>query len=342
MPPTPAMQALIEQIYHIFRRYPAPKQFVVCCEYCLSQQEQKALRNTSLRAIPYSLINAWNSSPGPDPQNSDEVRYFLPRLLEFVAQGQFDNIHEVFSLRRINLASKENWREDEREILQQFACQYMTDWVSGDEAVELQYKLEMFFRLYIPPVILGFVIVPLLVWPTVIALAVLIFTLTFLAEIIFSFPLLVVRISLQELQLELLVEYALFFSVMGGIGWQFSRRTPPELKNRLHCWLVFSPVYFWLILSNFILYISPEKSALLENIRNFFLTFVWLPLNFSPFWPQPWTDFVGPISAQLGFALGYYCQWRSKNRSHRKKWGDWVTCLSLAILALGPLFNYLQ
>lgn len=40
MHPTPAMQALIEQIYHIFRRYPAPKQFV-CCEYCLSQQEQK-------------------------------------------------------------------------------------------------------------------------------------------------------------------------------------------------------------------------------------------------------------------------------------------------------------
>ncbi|MDM6787943.1 hypothetical protein QUG17_01270, partial [Escherichia coli] len=71
-------------------------------------------------------------------------------------------------------------------------------------------------RLYIYPVIFGFVIVPLLVWPTVIALAVLIFTLTFLAEIIFSFPLLVVRISLQELQLELLVEYALFFSVMGG------------------------------------------------------------------------------------------------------------------------------
>ncbi len=84
MHPTPAMQALIEQIYHIFRRYPAPQQFVVCCEYCLSQQEQKALRNTSLRAIPYSLINAWNSSPGPDPQNSDEVRYFLPCLLEFV------------------------------------------------------------------------------------------------------------------------------------------------------------------------------------------------------------------------------------------------------------------
>ncbi len=54
MQPSPAMQALIEQIYHIFRRYPVPQKFVVCCEYCLSQQEQKALRSTSLRAIPYS------------------------------------------------------------------------------------------------------------------------------------------------------------------------------------------------------------------------------------------------------------------------------------------------
>ncbi len=64
MQPSPAMQALIEQIYHIFRRYPVPQKFVVCCEYCLSQQEQKVLRSTSLRAISYSLINAWNSSPG--------------------------------------------------------------------------------------------------------------------------------------------------------------------------------------------------------------------------------------------------------------------------------------
>ncbi|MCB2259029.1 hypothetical protein [Escherichia albertii] len=146
MQPSSAMQALTEQIYLTFRRYPVPQQFVVCCEYCLSQQEQKALRSTSLREIPYSLINAWNSSPGPDLQNSDEVRYFLPRLLEFVAQGYFDNIHEVFTLRRINLASKENWRADEREILQQFAYQFMVDWVSGDEVVELQYMLEMFFR----------------------------------------------------------------------------------------------------------------------------------------------------------------------------------------------------
>lgn len=59
MQPSPAMLNLIEQIYHTFRRYTVPKQFVVCCEYCLNKQQQKALRLTSLRAIPYALLNDW-------------------------------------------------------------------------------------------------------------------------------------------------------------------------------------------------------------------------------------------------------------------------------------------
>ncbi len=41
-------------------------------------------------------------------------------------------------------------------------------------------------RLYIPPLILGFVIVPLLVWPTVVALAACVITLSFMGEILFS------------------------------------------------------------------------------------------------------------------------------------------------------------
>lgn len=151
MQPSPAMLNLIEQIYHTFRRYTVPKKFVVCCEYCLNKQQQQALQQTSLRAIPYSLLNDWNSSPGPDPQNSDEVRYFLPRLLEFVAHGQFDCVCEDFSLRRINLADKTQWRADERAILERYARQFMADWVSGEEVVELQRMLKMFYHADIAP-----------------------------------------------------------------------------------------------------------------------------------------------------------------------------------------------
>ena len=189
-------------------------------------------------------------------------------------------------------------------------------------------------RLYIPPLILGFVIVPLLVWPTVVALAACVITLSFMGEILFSIPLMFRRISLLEFQLGLLAEYALFFCAMCCVGWQFSCRTQSELKSRLHCWLVFAPVYFLLLLWNIIFYVAPAQIALLENMRNFFLTIVWLPLNFFQFGSQPWTYFIGPISAQLGFALGYYCQWRSKNRSQRKKWGEWVMCLSFVTLGM--------
>ncbi len=136
-------------------------------------------------------------------------------------------------------------------------------------------------RLYIPPLILGFVIVPLLVWPTVVALAACVITLSFMGEILFSIPLMFRRISLLEFQLGLLAEYALFFfCAMCCVGWQFSCRAQSELKSRLHCWLVFAPVYFWLLLWNIIFYVAPAQIALLENMRNFFLTIVWLPLNF--------------------------------------------------------------
>ena len=107
-------------------------------------------------------------------------------------------------------------------------------------------------RLYIPPLILGFVIVPLLVWPTVVALAACVITLSFMGEILFSIPLMFRRISLLEFQLGLLAEYALFFCAMCCVGWQFSCRAQSELKSRLHCWLVFAPVYFWLLLWNII------------------------------------------------------------------------------------------
>ena len=86
-------------------------------------------------------------------------------------------------------------------------------------------------RLYIYPLFLGFVIVPLLVWPMVVALAACIITLSFLGEMLFSIPLMIRRISLLQLQLWLSAEYALFFCVICCVGWQFTRRTQSELKR---------------------------------------------------------------------------------------------------------------
>lgn len=143
---SPAMQALIEQIYHIFRRYPVPSRFHVCCPYCFSEEQQQALRGVSLRAIPFPLLHAWGTSIGPTPQNDDEIRYLLPRLFEFIAQRQFPGIYEGCCLQRIAEADNQNWRTDELQIISDFAYLYMQDWVSAKEVVELEIILEMFYR----------------------------------------------------------------------------------------------------------------------------------------------------------------------------------------------------
>lgn len=98
---------------------------------------------------------------------------------------------------------------------------------------------------------------------------------------------------------------------MCGIGWQFSRRTPPELKTGYIAGWSFLRSILVNSLELHSLYFSREISVAGKYPK--FLSDVCLASpEFFPFWPQPWTDFVGPISAQLGFALGYYCQWRSK------------------------------
>lgn len=135
-------------------------------------------------------------------------------------------------------------------------------------------------RLYIPPLILGFVIVPLLVywrwlrWLLVLSRWVLwekYCSLSRSCSGVFHF---------WNSNLGYWLNMHFFFCAMCCVGWQFSCRAQSELKSRLHCWLVFAPVYFWLLLWNIIFYVAPAQIALLENMRNFFLTIVWLPLNF--------------------------------------------------------------
>ncbi len=75
MQPSPAMQALIEQIITPF--------VVIGCRRNLwfvvniaESAGTKGITEYIVTSDPVFLINAWNSSPGPDPQNSDEVRIF--------------------------------------------------------------------------------------------------------------------------------------------------------------------------------------------------------------------------------------------------------------------------
>lgn len=141
-----AMKALVEQGYHLFRRYPVPTHFNVCCRFCFSDSQQQALRQTPLRAVPFALLNAWNSSINPEMQDIDEIRYLLPRLLELLAYKEFPGVYEGSCLQRMGEIPIQHWRADERLFLGQFSQRFICDWLLPDDAVELGIILEMFWR----------------------------------------------------------------------------------------------------------------------------------------------------------------------------------------------------
>lgn len=144
-PASAAMQDIIEQGYSLFRRYPVPSRFNVCCAYCFSEEQQQALRQTSIRTVPFDLLRDWNSSCNPEAQDSNEIRYLLPRLLEFIAYREFPStIDETCCLRRVGETNINHWRPEEQEFMVRFAQQFMRDWVSVDDVVELDYMLQMF------------------------------------------------------------------------------------------------------------------------------------------------------------------------------------------------------
>jgi len=127
MPLSEAMKEIIEQAYRIFNRYPVPQQFEVCCACCVSPQEEQALRQTPLRDLPFELLNAYNQSATSQQQNSSEIRYLLPRLLEIIAHGQYPAVSGEIVLDRVGRAEPENWLPAERQILTEFARQFMAD-----------------------------------------------------------------------------------------------------------------------------------------------------------------------------------------------------------------------
>lgn len=145
MQPSTAMQDIIEQGYHLFRRYRVPPHFNVCCHYCFSAEQQQALRQSSIRAVPFELMKAWNSSINPEAQDSDEIRYLLPRLLELIARREFPGLYEGSCLQRVGKTETQRWRADERLFLQHFGQQFMRDWLLVDDVVELGLMLEMFW-----------------------------------------------------------------------------------------------------------------------------------------------------------------------------------------------------
>ena len=122
---TPQLAAVIEDAYDVFGDYDVRRSLVVChCNSCMTVEDEQRLLKTPLREIPARLLAEYTGSAHSwdDGPVARQMRYFLPRYFELIAQGDPpDNIGLDICLRRLAQAGwRETWPKAEEEIIDRF------------------------------------------------------------------------------------------------------------------------------------------------------------------------------------------------------------------------------
>ena len=114
----------IEALYAAFAR-PGP-QVVTGCPCCITAAELDTLLATPLRDLPADALESYASSVMLTVGEAEDLRYFLPRLVELSFRGDLLTDPEiVFSKPRA--AGWRTWPEREQRALEHFAAAVLSD-----------------------------------------------------------------------------------------------------------------------------------------------------------------------------------------------------------------------
>lgn len=122
---TPELRSIVEEAYRVFGGYRLTDTLVVChCNCCMTEETERELIKTPLREIPSNLLAEYtNSAHGwDDGAIAREMRYFLPRYLELIAENDPpDNIGLDICMRRIGRGGwRGKWPDDEEALIDRF------------------------------------------------------------------------------------------------------------------------------------------------------------------------------------------------------------------------------
>ena len=128
----------IEEAYRLFASYSITPPLTVCdCGNCITGEEIKALVSTPLRELSRDLIDTYISAMFENEDKAIiELRYFLPRMLELLSQGEILYIDEGFSLSKCHFEHTHIWKEEEIAFMERFAKAFF-DEVLEEESPDL-------------------------------------------------------------------------------------------------------------------------------------------------------------------------------------------------------------
>jgi hypothetical protein len=117
---------IISRAYQQFKRYTLQAPLAVCHDCCLSQEHEQLLLRTPLTELDQTTFSLYFSaaSTGDIGAELAEIKYFLPRMMEMLAEAQEIYMIEEVILRRLHFNRTELWPQKERELVELFALAY--------------------------------------------------------------------------------------------------------------------------------------------------------------------------------------------------------------------------
>ncbi|MBF9221631.1 hypothetical protein [Hymenobacter ruricola] len=119
----PGLHEIIDAAYQLFAPYMLGSTLDVCKACCVTDAEEQELLRTPLRTVSAAVLDAgfFSSARSGSEREHWELKHFLPRLLELVAQFDFPMHSTEITFSRLELHRAAQWTDPERTLLQTFA-----------------------------------------------------------------------------------------------------------------------------------------------------------------------------------------------------------------------------
>ncbi len=124
----PALRAAVDAAYAAFQHHSAPTQTLdVCMPCCVDEATERELRRVPLRQLTARHFYEYNGSAKGSEQPADELLYFLPRMLELLAQGKELHHSTELYLDRLGKCPAGALSPGERAALDAFALAFFRE-----------------------------------------------------------------------------------------------------------------------------------------------------------------------------------------------------------------------
>ena len=128
---TPRLVPAIEALYEAFHPYPL-RPIVEGCPHCVSAEDQADLHGAPLRALTADALRRYAFKALSTWGDVDDLRHFLPRLLELTLDGGYDAIDLNGVIDKLEYAHWRSWPPTEQQAIERFLAALWTDALAYD------------------------------------------------------------------------------------------------------------------------------------------------------------------------------------------------------------------